>query len=376
MQMSDMLLQMALMNTWQTLQTTVASGQTNAGNATQQTTFQDLLEQRRNDLSSSDGSTGKDLSTSETDSQPVEKPQDGSETVVTDSDVAAFAAGQVLMNNLVVPVEQAVAQPETTVAAPVQMVTTETVVQENAMPLAAMPTQQEGQPTAQAPVLDAAGETDPQAAVSQPAAEVVTPSQQTGSAEDFSQQLTQSDAGQEPKNQMAEEATVQSWHTPLFRDVEATPVRVGDSPVDMTAPTQDVEKTLSQTLQKALDQGSQSLEIRLSPANLGNVVAEFTRNSDGALHIVLRADTEQAAKLLSHHASSLSLMLQDSTHAEVRVEVPQPQQEQTAWQQPDQNGGQQQRQQQQQQQQQPRREAESFLHQLRLGLVQMETQAV
>lgn len=375
MQMSDMLLQMALMNTWQTLQTTVASGQTNAGNATQQTTFQDLLEQRRNDLSSSDGSTGKDLSTSETDSQPVEKPQDGSETVATDSDVAAFAAGQVLMNNLVVPVEQAVAQPETTVAAAVQTVTAETVVQENAMPLAAMPTQQEGQPTAQAPVLDAAVETDPQAAVSQPAAEVVTPSQQTGSAEDFSQQLTQSDAGQEPKSQVAEEATVQSWHTPLFRDVEATPVRVGDSPVDMTAPAQDVEKTLSQTLQKALDQGSQSLEIRLSPANLGNVVAEFTRNSDGALHIVLRADTEQAAKLLSHHASSLSLMLQDSTHAEVRVEVPQPQQEQTAWQQPDQNGGQQQRQQ-QQQQQQPRREAESFLHQLRLGLVQMETQAV
>ena len=375
MQMSDMLLQMALMNTWQTLQTTVASGQTNAGNATQQTTFQDLLEQRRNDLSSSDGSTGKDLSTSETDSQPVEKPQDGSVTVATDSDVAAFAAGQVLMNNLVVPVEQAVAQPETTVAAAVQTVTAETVVQENAMPLAAMPTQQEGQPTAQAPVLDAAVETDPQAAVSQPAAEVVTPSQQTGSAEDFSQQLTQSDAGQEPKSQVAEEATVQSWHTPLFRDVEATPVRVGDSPVDMTAPAQDVEKTLSQTLQKALDQGSQSLEIRLSPANLGNVVAEFTRNSDGALHIVLRADTEQAAKLLSHHASSLSLMLQDSTHAEVRVEVPQPQQEQTAWQQPDQNGGQQQRQQ-QQQQQQPRREAESFLHQLRLGLVQMETQAV
>ena len=68
-------------------------------------------------------------------------------------------------------------------------------------------------------------------------------------------------------------------------------------------------------------------------------------------------------------------MLQDSSHSEVRVEVPQPQQEQTPWQQPDQNGGQQQ-QQQQRQQNAPRRETESFLHQLRLGLVQMETQAV
>ncbi len=376
MQMSDMLLQMTLMNTWQTLQATVTSGQDPvSGSANQQTTFQDLLDQRRSELSNS---VEKDAESSPTDSdsQPVEQPQDGKELAATESDLTVLATGQVLMTSLVVPMEEVAGQPDGSASAAVQLVTAvDSAPQQNAMPLAGMPVQQELQQPAQAPVVDTAVAADPQAAVSQQAAEVVLPSGEADTAEAFSQQLAQPDAGQEPKSQLTEQAEVQSWHTPLFRDVEATPVRVGDAPVDMTAPAQDVEKTLSQSLKGAVEQGDQFLQIRLSPANLGNVVAEFTRSPEGALHIVLHAETEQAAKLLSNHASSLSLMLQDSTHTEVRVEVPQPQQEQTAWQQ-DQNGGQQQRQQQQQQQQQPRRETESFLHQLRLGLVQMETQAV
>ena len=83
-----------------------------------------------------------------------------------------------------------------------------------------------------------------------------------------------------------------------------------------------------------------------------------------------------AAKLLSEHANTLGLMLQDSTRGEVRVEVPQPHQGQQPWQQPDQNGGQQQQQQQQQQRQVPKQEADSFLHQLRLGLLQSGPEAV
>ena len=50
------------------------------------------------------------------------------------------------------------------------------------------------------------------------------------------------------------------------------------------------------------------------------------------------------------------------------MEVPQPQQDQQPWQHPDQEGGRQQ--QQQQQRHVPRQETESFLHQLRLGLVE------
>ena len=123
------------------------------------------------------------------------------------------------------------------------------------------------------------------------------------------------------------------------------PVKVGEKvEIDTTAPAADVDAKLSKALTQALDNGSQHVEITLSPANLGTVTAEFTRTPEGALHLVLRAENEHAAKLLSEHANTLGLMLQDSTRGEVRVEVPQPHQGQQPWQQPDQNGGQQQQQ--------------------------------
>lgn len=377
MQMTDMLLQMALMNAWQLPQVSAPSSQAGSS-ASQQTTFQDLLEQRKNDLNGSDRQ-GMDTAQTNTDSRPVDQPaEEKQDPAAVNSDLTALAAGQVLMTNLVVPMDQAMAvQPEGAAVVPVQSaVTMDTALQADAMSLAGAQLQEMQQPV-QAPGMEAAAAVNPEQSVPQQAGEMVIPTTaEAGAAEDMTQQMPQTDVRQDQQGQQTEQAAVQSWHTPLFRDVEAAPVKVGDAPVDMTAPAEEVKTSLSHALKGALEQGDQFLEIRLSPANLGNVVAEFTRNPDGALHVVLRAETEQAAKLLSNHASSLGLMLQDSTHAEVRVEVPQPQQEQTAWQQ-EQNGGQQQRQQQQQQQQQqPRREAESFLHQLRLGLVQMETQAV
>lgn len=377
MQVNDMVLQMALMSALQQMQASAVPGQTTDASS-QKTNFKDLLEQRRHDLTT--GSDRQDVETSQPDrNETAEQPQDGREPAANEAELTALAAGQMLMANTVVPMDQvAVVQPESFAqTAPVQALTAEgAILQADASQMPGVPAQSGTQP-AQAVVTQVVSGEE-QTALPQQAAEAVAPAgDQADTAQDLAQQLTQSDPRQE-KNQPTEDAAVQSWHTPLFRDVEATPVRVGDAPVDMTAPAQDVENTLGSALKGAVEQGDQFLEIRLSPANLGNVVAEFTRSPEGALHVVLRAETEQAAKLLSSHASALSLMLQDSSHSEVRVEVPQPQQEQTPWQQPDQNGGQQQQQQQQQQRQQnaPRRETESFLHQLRLGLVQMETQAV
>lgn len=378
MQVNDMVLQMALMSALQQMQASAVPGQTTDASS-QKTNFKDLLEQRRHDLTT--GSDRQDVETSQPDrNETAEQPQNGKEPAATDAELTALAAGQMLMANCFVPMEQfAAVQPEGLAeTAPVEMLTAEGgTLQADAAQLLGVSTQSDAQPV-QAVFTETVSGGEAQTTLPQQAAEAVAPAgDQANTAQDLAQQLTQSDPRQE-KNQPTEDAAVQSWHTPLFRDVEATPVRVGDAPVDMTAPAQDVENTLGSALKGAVEQGDQFLEIRLSPANLGNVVAEFTRSPEGALHVVLRAETEQAAKLLSSHASALSLMLQDSSHSEVRVEVPQPQQEQTPWQQPDQNGGQQQQQQQQQQRQQnaPRRETESFLHQLRLGLVQMETQAV
>ena len=162
--------------------------------------------------------------------------------------------------------------------------------------------------------------------------------------------------------------------TRLFTQTEEMPVKVGESvEVDTTAPAPELENALGKALTKGLEDGSQRLEIRLTPANLGTVTVEFTQSPEGTLHVVLRAENPEAAKLLDHHAGALGLLLQDSSQAEVRVEVPQPQQNQQLWQQNQQQNGQNQQQQQQQQRQTPQQEADSFLHQLRLGLVGAQT---
>ena len=166
------------------------------------------------------------------------------------------------------------------------------------------------------------------------------------------------------------EVQVDSWQRPLFREVEQMPVKVGDNAtLDTTAPQFDNQ--LADTLDTALADGVQRLELKLTPENLGTVVVEMTRNPDGALHVVLHAESEQAAKLLSDHSGNLGLLLQNSARGEVRVEVPQPQQsEQQPWKQPDQNGGQQQNGgEQRQQQNREQRNTDDFLSRLRLGLL-------
>lgn len=158
-----------------------------------------------------------------------------------------------------------------------------------------------------------------------------------------------------------------TWQAPLFRQTEQMPVKVGESvTVDTAAPPAQLEQSLGKALERGLENGEQHLEIRLSPEHLGTVTAEFSRSPEGALHVVLRAENPEAAKLLGDHAGALGLLLQDGNHSEVRVEVPQPRQDQPSWQQQSQEGG---RQQQQQQRHAPRQDTESFLQQLRLGLV-------
>ena len=385
MNMTDMLLQMTLQSTWQMSQATQGAGQ--AANTQDQQggmSFQDLLDQRREDMTQ----TGKE-DTSLKDSQG---DQNVGTSEKTDKDpqnameVVAAAAAPMLYSDLTpVPanfVEETGSAESPVISAvtmEVPVVTDVQAVQTAQTPVEAggevLPQLQQEPQTVQQPETAA----DVQAApASVPETAPQSADTQSGTQENLTQDMTQSAAAQ-TGNDESKDVTVESFQTPLFQNVEATPVRVGDGEtVDMTAPAQEVDQSLGDMLKTALDQGEQHLEIKLSPANLGTVTAEFTRTPEGVLHVVLHAETEQTARLLSDHASSLGLILQDNTHSEVRVQVAQPQENQSAWQHPDQDGGQQQQQQSHQQQQHntPRQETETFLHQLRLGLVQKETDAV
>ena len=387
---TDLLFQMMQMANQFAQSTLPAVG---TGSETGKSDFQSLLEDKRAESGQTperpakeedapakpeDGQTQKPE-----DGQTAEQPQ-GQEPAVEAWKLGLLAyAGQLNIQPEVtaeVPVEgqaahlvAAVPEGEAAQAAPVAQAATEQAaavpVQTEQAAQTAMPVQadeaQAGQPqTVETRIPEAAETVQPETAVRQaPEASAGRDARPQGGTEE------QPAPGEDGRPQA--ELQVDGWQQPLFREVEHMPVKVGDTTaLDTTAPQFDNQ--LADTLDTALADGVQRLELKLTPENLGTVVVEMTRNPDGALHIVLRAETEQAARLLNDHSHSLGMLLQNSAQGEVRVEVPQPQQsEQQPWKQPDQNGGQQQGGEgQPQRQHREERSTADFLSQLRLGLLE------
>ena len=166
------------------------------------------------------------------------------------------------------------------------------------------------------------------------------------------------------------DASAMADRQPLFKDVKAVPVKVGDNfQLDTQQP--DMDENLADAIRFAAQQGLREIEIKLSPENLGALTIKLTQSADGALQVVLRTSTVKAADLLNQHLDGLNAALQGYSQNEVRVEVQRNEDSQQAQQQQQQqtdpNGH---NRQSQQQQQQPREESHSgdFLQKLRLGL--------
>lgn len=161
---------------------------------------------------------------------------------------------------------------------------------------------------------------------------------------------------------------------PLFRDVKAAPVKVGDNfRLDTRQPDMDVN--LADAIRYAAQQSLRQIEIKLSPENLGSLTIKLTQSADGTLQVVLHAANSRAASLLSQHAEGLNAALQGyGQNSEVRVEVQRSEDSQQAQQQQQQqtdpNGHN--RQSQQQQRQQEEGHSGDFLQKLRLGLFSPE----
>ncbi len=157
---------------------------------------------------------------------------------------------------------------------------------------------------------------------------------------------------------------------PLFHDVKAAPIKVGENfQLDTQEP--DMDDHLADAVRFAAQQGLRQIEIKLSPENLGNLTVKLTQASDGTLQVVLHAANDKAANLLNQHLDNLNAALQGyHQNSEVRVEVQRndngQQAEQQQHQQTNPDGHN------QQQQQQERRQEEQhsgdFVQKLRLGL--------
>ncbi|NBI10016.1 flagellar hook-length control protein FliK [Colidextribacter sp. OB.20] len=179
--------------------------------------------------------------------------------------------------------------------------------------------------------------------------------------------VTEQAGDQEEEADADVDAQVMTAREPLFKDVKAAPVKVGENfQLDTQRP--DMDDRLADAIRYAAQQDLRQIEIKLSPENLGSLTIKLTQASDGTLQVVLHAANAKAASLLSQHADGLNAALQGySQNSEVRVEVQrnedsqQAQQEQTN---PDGHN----RQQRQQQRQEQHSDSQDFVQRLRLGL--------
>ena len=136
----------------------------------------------------------------------------------------------------------------------------------------------------------------------------------------------------------------------VFRETQATPVKVGERYETVDTQKPDMEAKLADTIRQAAQTGAERVEIRLTPVNLGAVTIEMTKDASGALQVVLHAANSRAAGLLQQHLDGLHTALQSyGAGQEVHVEVQRNQDSQEQhFQQADPDGrGQQQRQRQQ-----------------------------
>lgn len=172
----------------------------------------------------------------------------------------------------------------------------------------------------------------------------------------------------------AEVQQVRTEPQPLFRPNAAIPTKVGEVYEAREPEAVPVVDQLNVQIIQAVQQGQSTVQVQLSPANLGKVLVEITRGADGTISIVMSAATEKTAALLQQHSAGLQEVLANATQERVEVQVQQPQEDQNAnmFLNPDGHNQQRDPQKQRDQEQKQQNDPAGFLQQLRLGLVELD----
>lgn len=339
--------------------------------------FQTMLDQRRSELkdkAGADKTAVKGEEKSQEQGKAEKADQKDGETVDSTEDVAAQAqamwASMSVMNP---PVVQAEVQPVQEVVETAPVVAEVTV---EAVPETPVVTEAQAETVIEtaAPVteLPAAQETD---------AEQVNVKAQVNTAEAPVQEKTETvavkavEAGEEQEEPSLELESYEKAPEPVFHEVEAAPIKVGEAaPAEESTEVKDVEQQIAEPLAQALEQGESRIQISLTPENLGTVRVELTHSGDGALRVVLSADSPETRTLLEKHITGLHSILAKNEHESVQVEVQRQEQSQQNGSYDGRNGGEQENQPRdhQRQQQGGSQHGQDFLQQLRLGLVGTE----
>ncbi len=193
---------------------------------------------------------------------------------------------------------------------------------------------------------------------------------QTANAEqngENAQDMMQGKTSQASEKPEAEQTNTEvEVQTPLFKNIESTPVKVGENTPVLDTKSPNMEQELKDIVTYNLKQSGDKVEIQLNPGNLGKITIELVQK-DGSMSVVMTAENSKTLSLLAQHAGGLETIMQERLAQPVQVYVEQ--------QQPQQQFDDSQRQNQQQQQQQNKQpgkdEQQNFIDQLRLGLYQM-----
>lgn len=342
--------------------------------------FQKLLEQKQTDSAQAPKQEKPEAAQKPQEAQDAQKTQEPGEAQQAPAapkdgkvleDQMALAA-MLMMQNPVVPVEQTLTpEVQTEAAAEIAPVAAEVLLTPEAETRSAAPEGKAQLPEAlmegggQQAVDQAPAEELPQAieapeAAQQTEGRTVEIKVETGRAE--AQDAEASGTEETPELRDAE------TEAPVFEDVKAVPVKVGEAPKAPEA-EKPVEDQIAPRLTEALRNGETRVELQLTPENLGKVTVEMTWSKDGGLVVQLHAENRETQNLLSRNTTGLEQLLGREVQQEVRVEVPRQEESQR------QDLYEQQQEQHRRQQQEQRRKQESgedFLQQLRLGLIPLD----
>ena len=157
---------------------------------------------------------------------------------------------------------------------------------------------------------------------------------------------------------------------PLFHDVKAAPVKVGEVYDAARTEEPNVAEQVDAGVAQALEKGESMVRIQLNPENLGSVTVEITRSAEGIIRVALNAHSGETRNLLERHAGELQGLLGSRTQQSVEVSV-QRQQESQQNQNPNYDGhnGHAQDGERQHHRRQRQDDSVDFVQQLRLGLI-------
>lgn len=181
----------------------------------------------------------------------------------------------------------------------------------------------------------------------------------------------QEQTGGEEEPDQPEVLEADSAPKPLFHEVEAAPIKVGEAFDAQPDEAADVDAQISSQMNQAIANGQSRLEVQLTPENLGKVTIEITYSKSGVVESVLMsAERSETRELLSKHTLGLQSVLGRFGEGTVQVEVQRQEESQQGQNHSyDGHSGNQAYQQEQQNRRRHSQNSQDFLHQLRLGLI-------